>query len=300
MYHRAKPPSGPLVMVYLRSGTARSFWIKLGSLLTIFALVWTSVALSQNALQLTGSTPPDQDTTIELEQVFQLTFDQELPDVDTLQVNGSSSDQVYIIEVDQSNQVQVETSNAPQPQLAFDLQGNTLLLQPIEPLLPGTTYSISVPTQESLPLANPVELSFTTRPQYTYAEDVQPLLDAACVGCHRPDGNQRSSPLHTYDSVLSYVQPGEAGSALLDPQWTTRHASNFDNTGGGSVDVGGGVSFRGGPNPALAYIRRPPDESKGPAELYTLEQLGQWTPEQVQLVATWIIQDEAAASPAGS
>ncbi len=286
---------GYSIMFYPRS-PARSLWIKLGSLLMVFALLWTSVAVSQDVLQFVESTPPDGTEAVELEQVFQLAFDQELPDVDAIQVTGEAEDPAYTIQVDGSNQIQVETSQAPTPQLAFDLQGNTLLLQPIEPLLPGTTYNISVPAQPDLPLDEPVELTFTTQPQYTYAEDVQPLLDAACVGCHRPGATQQSSPMDTYEAVSAYIQPGEESSPLLDPQWTTRHASNFLNTTGGSTDVGGGVSFQGGRNPALGYIRRPPDENKGPADLYTLDQLGQWTPEQVELIATWIIQDDAAES----
>lgn len=282
-------------MVYSAS-SSRSFWIKLGSLLTVFALLWTSVAVSQQVLTFVDSTPANEAVDVELAQVFQITFDQPLPDVQTLQVTGQAQDPSYTIQVDQSNQVQVQTSEAPAPQLAFDLQGQQLLLQPVEPLLPSTTYTVSVPSQDNLPLAQNLQLTFKTKPEYTYDRDVQPLLDAGCVGCHRAGASQQSSPLDSYDAVLAYVQPGDAGSVLLDSKWTTRHASNFPNTTSAITPVGGGIGFRGGRNPALAYLRRPADENKGPEELYTLEQLGQWTPDQVQLIATWIIRDDAAES----
>lgn len=300
------------LMVYAPP-SSRSFWLKLGSLLTVFALLWTSVSLSQTALNFVEATPPDQATNVEREQVFQISFDQPLPDVNALAVTGQAEDPSYTIQVGQDNVVQVQSSPAPQPQLAFDIRGEQLLLQPTEPLLYSTNYSLSVPAQESLPLAADLQLTFKTVPEYTYEQDVQPLLDAACVGCHRFEGSQRNSPMDTYAGVMAFVQPGQESSPLLDPQWTTRHGSQFDNstssgnqpsqpsqftTGSGSTftDAGGGASFRSGRSSALAYIRRPPDANKGPSELYTPEQLGAWTPEQVQLIATWVIRDDAAES----
>lgn len=261
------------------------FWIRFSFTLVLFSIIWTGVTLAQTIetpLMFIDSDPPDQAIDVELEPIFQLTFDQPLPtDLERIQVTGRALDPQYTIQVDQLNQIQVETSAAPDPDLVFDTRADQLLLQPTEPLLYSTNYLLLIPSQPGLPLAADLELTFKTRPEFTYNGDVLPLLDAACVGCHRPQAPLLRSPLHTYGAVGEFVQPGAASSPLLDPRWTRRHA----RTAPGNPRSGSATRYIRGPNQIPGY-----------EDLYTFTQLGQWTPDQVNLIATWIIRDDAAES----
>ena len=46
-----------------------------------------------------------------------------------------------------------------------------------------------------------------------YSIDVKPIVDANCVSCHAPGGQQEGSPLLTYDDVVKYT--GVMGSSAL-------------------------------------------------------------------------------------
>lgn len=160
----------------------------------------------------------------------------------------------------------------PEVELSFATQDDYLVLQPIEQWDYSTEYTIEIPPQPSLPVAAPLKLVFKTEPQYTYERDVKPLLDTSCVACHQPAGRQRRSPLNSYDTAMKYVQPGEASSVLLDPKWTGRHAR--------IRQTGRSIEF--------AYAR---------ARNISIEKIvNGWSPEEVEIVRTWIVQDQAVQS----
>lgn len=39
----------------------------------------------------------------------------------------------------------------------------------------------------------------------SYATDIRPILDANCISCHAPGGEQEISPLLTYDDIKRYT-----------------------------------------------------------------------------------------------
>ncbi|NJK62421.1 MAG: hypothetical protein HC921_06795 [Synechococcaceae cyanobacterium SM2_3_1] len=258
-----------------------------------------AITYSQTQLALTRSEPAEGERGVNIEKVLQLQFNQQLPpDLEELNVT-------------------VE----PETDLIFDTREDRLLIKSQEPWDYSTDYIVQVPQQTSLNLEQGVRLQFRTEPEYTYNRDIQPLLDASCVGCHRPEGRQRNQLLDSYGAVLQYVTPADPDSVLIDPQWTKRHGNieqarlepgqeNQPNPvsppipgggagvggvrlpGGGTGDPGGGTgavpgsgASGGGGSPELAYVRE-----KG----YPIARLGRWTSEEVEIVRTWIVQDEAA------
>ncbi|MGQ9837232.1 MAG: Ig-like domain-containing protein [Cyanobacteriota bacterium] len=168
----------------------------------------------------------------------------------------------------------------PPAPIVFDVQGNELLLKSQKPLSFSTDYKLTVPPQEGLLLEQPIQLSFRTEPEFTYERDIRPLLEASCVGCHQPEGRQRTQLLDSYEATLAYVTPGDANSELLNPRWTGRHAT--------ILNASNPTQARGG-SPEIAYIR---------ARGLPLSRLGFWTPEEVEIVRTWIVQDGAPKTSA--
>ena len=39
----------------------------------------------------------------------------------------------------------------------------------------------------------------------SYSQDIRPIIDANCVSCHAPGGQQESSPFDTYDGLKNYA-----------------------------------------------------------------------------------------------
>lgn len=108
--------------------------------------------------------------------------------------------------------------------MAFDIQGNELIIKPLQLLSYSTDYRVILPATKELDLQSPIELTFRTEPQYTYQRDIKPLLDASCVGCHQRTGRMRRSSLDSYAAVMRYVTPGSESSELLKQRWLARHA----------------------------------------------------------------------------
>jgi hypothetical protein len=205
----------------------------------------------------------------------------------------------------------------PPLEVAFDIQGNDLIFQPLQLLSYSTDYKVLLPASRELDLQRPLELSFRTEPQYTYQRDIKPLLEASCVGCHQQAGRMRRSLLDSYAAVMRYVTPGSENSELLKPRWLARHAviqraAGIPLNGGGSTTVDalsllsegedeteptptvpstdpqgdspGSFIGRSG-SPELAYIRR---------NGTSVDRLGHLSPHEIQILRTWIIQDQAA------
>lgn len=216
---------------------------------------------------------------------------------------------------------EVEMSISPPTELGFDIQADTLLVQPLQPLAYSTSYQISLRALGDQRFPEPITLDFRTEPQYTYRRDVEPLLRASCVGCHQSAGRQRRQLLDSYQAVMQYVTPKDPGSILVDPRWTHRHArprrlpqpqpgeeppeptdlENLPELKSTEVtpeslmeQVTPLDELREQPfsilrneinaSPELAYVRR-----NGTSE----GKLGVWTPEEVAIVTTWIVQDGA-------
>lgn len=168
---------------------------------------------------------------------------------------------------------ELELSIEPELSLQFNVADNRLVLQPSDMLQFSTEYTVTLAPQAALPLADEVQFSFKTEPQYTYDIDVQPLLHVSCVGCHGGFEASRSSFLDTYSGVLSVVEPGDESSLLIDPRYTQPHAR------------------RRAASQSLAqrFMR-----SNG----YSMEKLGSWSPEEIEIVTTWVVQDEAVETSA--
>ncbi|MEO1131591.1 MAG: Ig-like domain-containing protein [Cyanobacteria bacterium J06639_1] len=216
------------------------------------ALHPSSEAFAQtgNSLSLISSDPPNEAIDVLVDRDVYLQFSQLL--------NGSFEE--------------LQISFDPAVDLSFATQDDFLVLQPIEQWDYSTQYAIQIPIQPSLPLTEPLTLTFSTEPQYTYERDIKTLVDTSCVACHQPAGRQRSSPLHSYSAVLQYVQPGESSSVLLDPKWTGRHAR--------IRQTGRSLEF--------AYAR---------ARNISLEKITNgWSPDEIEMVRTWIVQDRAVES----
>jgi len=107
--------------------------------------------------------------------------------------------------------------------VAFDIQGNELIIKPLQLLGYSTDYRLILPAAKELDLQSPIELTFRTEPQYTHQRDIKPLLDASCVGCHQRAGRMRRSSLDSYAAVMRYVTPGSESGELLKPRWLARH-----------------------------------------------------------------------------
>jgi hypothetical protein len=170
----------------------------------------------------------------------------------------------------------------PPAAVIFDVQGDELLLKPRDPLRFSTRYTLTLSPQEGLPLEQAIQLSFRTEPQFTYERDVKPLLEASCVGCHQPAGRQRTQLLDSYEATMAYVRPGDPNSELINPRWTSRHAHILNAINPNRPQARGG-------SPEIAYIQ---------ARGLPLSRLGFWTPEEVEIVRTWIVQDGASRTSA--
>ncbi|GAB4212963.1 MAG: hypothetical protein OHK0012_08210 [Synechococcales cyanobacterium] len=210
-----------------------------------------------NLFTLVSSTPSPEATLVAVTQPVVLTFDRVLPTaLEELQVT-------------------VE----PETVLGFDLQGAQLILQGEQPWKYSTSYSVTLPSQPSLPLAEAITLTFRTEPQYTFVDNVEPLLKTSCMGCHFAQGRIKAKPLDSYAAVLTYVKPGDPSSTLLLPRWTGRHARILQTRTrlDGTFEVTGR-------SPEVAFNLR---------NGLPVNRLGYWTPEEIEIVRTWIVQDQA-------
>ncbi|MEN9204130.1 MAG: Ig-like domain-containing protein [Thermostichus sp. DG_1_6_bins_120] len=229
-----------------------------------------------NGITLISSTPSFGQTEVPIDQPIHLRFDRQLPAGITSLAFGIQ----------------------PPVEVAFEIQGNDLIFQPLQLLSYSTNYTVTVllPVSQELDLQKPLELRFRTQPQYTYERDIKPLLEASCVGCHQQAGRMRRSPLDSYAAVMRYVIPGSEASELLKPRWLARHAV-IQRAAGIPLDEGTEPrptadpqaepvsSFMGRKgSPELAYIRR---------NGTSLERLGHLSPQEIQILRTWIIQDQA-------
>ena len=212
---------------------------------------------------LTGSSPANEEMDVSITAPIELEFSQTLAD-----------------EFDS-----LELAIDPPASLAFNSTGNRIVLEPTAPFQFSTTYTLTIPSQDVLPLLEDVIIIFGTEPQYTYEYDIKALLDASCVGCHQTSGRARASLLDSYEATLNYVNPGSARSELIDRRWTRRHAPiararRFitNPSTGESTQITSG-------SPEINYVR---------LLGYPIEGLGQWTSDQVDIVRTWIVQDKAA------
>lgn len=252
-------------------------------------------------LTLIGSQPAPQAQQVSVNEEIRLWFDQILdPDLQQLQLSIS-----------------------PQVELGFDVQAEQLLIQPLQLLDYSTDYRISLAALGQQPLSSPIEIEFRTEPQYTYQQDVKPLLQASCVGCHQALGRQRRQRLDTYETVMDYVIPQDPSSPLIDPRWTRRHARPrrlSQIQPGDPIPEFSGIQT---PNPAANPLATSAPEEE-PASLSTVgeaqnslpildttgaagspelayvrrlgipeSRLGAWTPEEIEIVRTWIVQDGA-------
>jgi hypothetical protein len=247
------------------SGLFENFWFQSSQqrrlLRAVVALIggclilWGSTTIAQSQLTLASSDPTSGARGVSIEKILQFRFNQQLPsDVEELQLKVT-----------------------PETPLIFDLREDQLLIKPQNPWKYSTDYAVQISPQSNLGLGEILSLQFRTEPQYTYSRDIQPLLDASCVGCHRPEGRQRNQLLNSYSAVLQYVTPGDPDSVLIDPRWTQRHAAT-------RTVVNPNLPQQGG-SPEIAYVRQ-----LG----YPVARLGQWTAEETEIVRTWIVQDQAA------
>jgi hypothetical protein len=227
----------------------------------------------QNPLRGIRTIPQDQAKNVSVKDPIRLQFNQLLPqDLQQLRIAAD-----------------------PELKLVFELDQDTLILQPVEPLRYSTDYTLVVNQVTSEPLQEPIQIRFRTEPQYTYVEDIQPLLDASCVGCHQKNGRMRRSPLENYTSVMVYVVPGSAESELIDPQWTRRHAQIQRAT----VLARTGLPTTPTPSPTFLPFQKLDRGPGSPEIAYVLkngtpvDQLGFWDPSEVEVVKTWIVQDKA-------
>lgn len=227
----------------------------------------------QNTLRGISTTPKDQAKNVSVKDPIRLQFNQLLPE--DLQ--------------------QLRIAADPELKLVFELDKDTLILQPVEPLRYSTDYTLVVNQVTSDPLQDPIQIRFRTEPQYTYVEHIQPLLEASCVGCHQQNGRMRRSPLEPYTSVMTYVIPGSAESELIDPQWTRRHAQIQRAT----VLARSGLPATPTPSPTFLPFQKLDRGPGSPEIAYVLkkgtpvQKLGFWDPSEVEIVRTWIVQDKA-------
>ncbi|MGK7913067.1 MAG: Ig-like domain-containing protein [Synechococcus sp.] len=162
----------------------------------------------------------------------------------------------------------------PEIPLQFNVAGDRIVLEPSQELGYSTQYTLTLPLQATLPLAEPVQFTFKTEPEFTYDIDVKPLLDVSCVGCHGAFGTSRSTALlDTYSGTLSVVEPGSASSPLIDSRFTQIHARR--RSGSQAIEQ--------------RYMR---------INGFPLDKLGTWSPEEIEIVTTWVVQDEAVESSA--
>ena len=164
----------------------------------------------------------------------------------------------------------LELTVEPEIGLKFNVSGDRLMLEPAEALDFSTEYQLSLASQDGIPLAEDVVLAFKTEPEFTYDIDVEPLLHMSCVGCHGPMGRLREtdSLLDTYSGVMQYVEPGDETSLLLNPRYAQPHARRFP----ASTSL------------AQRFMR---------INAYPMYKLGSWTPEEINIVVTWVVQDDA-------
>jgi hypothetical protein len=214
----------------------------------------TLLAQAGAALKLTSSKPSNGQKDALIDAPIELQFSQPLPE----------------------NFEEFQLTVNPDASLAFNSAGDRMILKPKEPLKYSTEYTLELPKQDAISLADPVKLQFQTEPQYTYKRDVQPILDARCVGCHQIGGRQRQSRIDDYDSVMAYVTPGSTDSPLIAARFVQRHAN--------TVRAIGPTAGRRGGSPEIAYAK-----SIGA----DVGLLGTLQPNELEVVTTWIVQDKA-------
>jgi hypothetical protein len=65
------------------------------------------------------------------------------------------------------------------------------------------------------PSSTAITVTGTGATTLTYTTDVKPILDANCIGCHRPSQRDGGVDLSTYSSVLAVVIAGSDQSRLV-------------------------------------------------------------------------------------
>lgn len=222
--------------------------------------VWAQGTAPGSTLTLQSSSPTAKATNIKVTDPITLDFTQPLnPSLQNLQVEFK-----------------------PDAPLSFDIQQNRLIITPTQPLQYSTQYTLTLPIQTNFPLAEPLKLTFRTAAQFSYTRDIQPLLDASCVGCHQKAGRQRAHPLSTYAEVMKYVVPGDPDSTLLNPRWTGRHAVIL------KAQIKDGQITGPGRSPEVAYVVQ---------RQLPVSRLGFWTPAEIETVRAWVVKDLAPENP---
>lgn len=49
----------------------------------------------------------------------------------------------------------------------------------------------------------------------SYSADIQPIIQANCISCHTPGGQQESSPFNTYEEVKLYTTNREIADRVI-------------------------------------------------------------------------------------
>jgi hypothetical protein len=184
----------------------------------------------------------------------------------------------------------------------------------------STEYTVTVSGSKEKPLKEPIQVRFTTEPQYTYKKDIQAMLAGTCTSCHSATGIQRNrSELDTYAKVLKFVTPGTGGE-LINPKWLALHSSG-GGTGGPGVLPRAGLRQQGakviggGAISANPFGTVAPSSTTGPtgtastadslqgnavsststdtSNLSRGNRQGALTDEQATILKTWIVQDKA-------
>jgi hypothetical protein len=241
---------------------------------------------TSGVLKLVKSSPAEGDDRVLINKSIELTFEKDLP---------------------AKNGTELGVKLEPELEGAVTIEKNVVTFSPSKPLDYSKKYTLTIAGSSKLKLPGAITLRFKTEPQYTYEKNVRTFLAGTCTSCHSARGTARNSPLDTYEGVMQFVSPGSGGQIL---DFTGLHGQTRIGAFGGFAN--GGAPAPPGPpsDPNVSRNRRTPvlvpteptnatsgDEvASSDTSAATARQVtrgGALSADQVNILRTWIVQDQA-------
>jgi hypothetical protein len=241
---------------------------------------------TSGVLKLVKSSPAEGDDRVLINKSIELSFEKDLP---------------------AKNGTELGVKLEPELEGAVTIEKNVVTFNPSKPLDYSKKYTLTIAGSPKLKLPGAITLRFKTEPQYTYEKNVRTFIAGTCTSCHSARGTARTSPLDTYAGVMQFVSPGSGGQIL---DFTGIHGQTRIGAFGGNAN--GGAPTPPGPpsNPNVNRNRRTPitpteptNETSGdevasgdtgaPAGGTKYTRGGALSAEQVSILRTWIVQDQA-------
>ncbi|MBC7880745.1 MAG: Ig-like domain-containing protein [Anaerolineae bacterium] len=240
---------------------------------------------TSGVLKLVKSIPAESDDRVLVNKSIELTFEKDLPAKTGAELG-----------------IKLE----PELEGAVTIEKNVVIFTPSKPLDYSKKYTLTIAGSAKLKLPGALTIRFKTEPQYTYDKNVRTFLAGTCTSCHSAKGTARTSPLDTYAGVMQFVSPGSGGQIL---DFTGFHGQTRIGAFGGFANAGAPAPPGPPSDPNVSRGRRTPvitpteptndtsgDEVASGDTTAAARQVtrgGALSAEQVNILRTWIVQDQA-------